>query len=132
MSCANEGNSEGMLPSDCEVANQLFNGLSELPQDVLVSILLRLGVRDIAQCACACTSLRAVAMDEVKVWEPLCKRRWGATTELKKWLRKRRESRAVPISGIFFPRNYRLAHSSIAEVEMERAGSWGTFMCTIY
>jgi hypothetical protein len=56
------------------------------PGDVLATILLRLGHRDIINFAATCKALREAVEDDDKLWLPLCHAVWGPHTQVERWL----------------------------------------------
>ncbi|GMH36697.1 hypothetical protein BSKO_04570 [Bryopsis sp. KO-2023] len=98
--------------------------VSNLPHDVLASVFLLLGVKDMGRCACVCNSFATVAMDEFKVWLPYSLKRWGPHTNLKKWLRyKGKKRQPLPIAGVFHPQNYRMLSVMLSNLE-PMVGLW--------
>eukprot|EP00897_Mesotaenium_endlicherianum_P000296 jgi/Mesen1/10267/ME000778S09600 len=55
--------------------------------DVLAAILSCLPACDVASCACVCQRLCQLARNDLKVWLPMCERRWGDRIDVRDWHR---------------------------------------------
>lgn len=85
---------------------------AQLAGDLLATIFCFLDAEDLMRCACVCTSFYQLLADESQVWAPVCRRKWGANTDLSKWIQPPSEI-VPPISGIYFPHNYRYVTQSL-------------------
>lgn len=69
-----------------EVSGKRELAILSLPFDVLAAVFRCLSECDIYSCACVCTTFRNVAMDDVRIWKPLCYQRWSDRTNPELWI----------------------------------------------
>ena len=59
--------------------------LLDLTEDVLICVLSFLEPKDLFTCSFLCKRLRELCNGNGKAWLPICERRWGRFTDLRKW-----------------------------------------------
>ncbi|CAI6003677.1 unnamed protein product [Closterium sp. NIES-64] len=70
--------------------------MTEFSDDLLGLILSHLRLPDLARCACVSRTFLRVFLDDPRLWQPACDRRWGHVTSLHTWLSPPHQSSQLP------------------------------------
>lgn len=70
--------------SDDSNSSPLTN-LDNIAEDAIVCILSFLSPDEITACRCLNRRLRDLCSDDARVWLAICERRWGTSTEIRRW-----------------------------------------------
>eukprot|EP00798_Chlamydomonas_sp_ICE-L_P019427 gene19427-26084_t len=103
----------------------------DLTDDALAHVLLCLTGKDILVVGCSCKRLRDISLDDSRLWQTFCNRKWAAKTECSKWVQAAKLARR---SGLIFdddmregpdpaPRTYRSLYHLLDQMD-SLVGVW--------